>query len=459
MSLPFDDPSKYFNNSSRTAHHIPRQEQEALQLQMIHARFGIMRDALPALKALADHAQIDEIRKLEDVAPLLYPHSFYKSYPEHVLEYNDFPKLTRWLSRLTLLDLSAVAGKNFDSIDAWCDAIEDKTDALVLHSSGTAGRLSLYPRGKVETETHRAYWKMLIPEWVEPLDFSYADMNFAVIWPSYASGRSAILRMGELCRDAFAPSPDDFFPLLPAEMSADWQYWLMRVDNARRHGRVPPTPSPYVATKMAENDDFNATLAERTNVLLDMIRDRLQGQRSLLTGGVQAVYKFAAAGVARGMTPGFAPGSAVRLVGGLKGFAAADDMEATMKRFAGTPAIINSYGMSELGVGFSMCRHGRYHVPPWIIPYVFDVESGELRPRKAVQRGQAAFFDLAGQSFWCGVISGDMIEIDWDFCKCGRTTPHIHQDIDRLPAPFEGDHLMGAATSAAIQAAVAALNA
>jgi hypothetical protein len=299
---------------------------------------------------------------------------------------------------------------------------------------------------------------MQIPEVFDGLDFDYSALSFAVIWPSYASGRSSIFNIGKFCREVYAPSPDYFFPLFPAAMSADWQYWIMRADTARQNKAVPPRPTSYVTTKMDESQALIASQDERTHAMLDMIRDQLQSRRSLLVGGLHAVYKFAAAGVARGMTPGFSPGSAVAPVGGLKGFPAAENMEATIKRFVGAPSIVQGYGMSELSGGFSMCTHGRFHMPPWIIPYQFDVESGELLPRFGIQTGQAGFFDLTSQSYWGGLISGDMVEIDWNACKCGRTTPHIQQDVSRLASPFEGDHVMGPASASAIKAAVLALN-
>ena len=76
-----DDPAEYFRSRSSVPHHLSREEQESLQLEALQKRFGALRDAIPPLKALADAARLDEIRRIDEIAPLLFPHSFYKSFP------------------------------------------------------------------------------------------------------------------------------------------------------------------------------------------------------------------------------------------------------------------------------------------------------------------------------------------------------------------------------------------
>lgn len=457
MNLFADDPAEYFGHSGTAAHHMPRADQEALQLETVRERFAEMRDLIPPLKALADAQKIERIDTLADVAPLLFPHTFCKSYPENLLERGDFPAMTRWLQSQTRIDLSPVADRHFPTIDAWFDALETETPTDMMHSSGTTGRLSFYPRSKGEGTIHRKFWKMLTPEWVEPLEFDYSEFTFAIVWPSYAKGRSAVLKLGELCRDVFAPSPEDFYPLIPFTFSADWQYWLMRSDKARKTGDFAPTPSDYVAARMEESNEIHRTHRERTHALLEIVRDRLANRRAMLTGGVHGVHRFAADGLAYGMEAALGRGSAVRVVGGLKGIPAADDMIGTILRFSGAPQLIDSYGMSELGIGFSMCRHRRYHIHPWIIPFVLDAESGALLPREGRQKGRAAFMDIPARSFWGGIISGDLVEIDWAPCPCGRTTPHLHETIDRLPSQEADDHAMGPAPAEAVAAAIRAM--
>src|SRR3546814_9275507 len=91
---------------------------------------------------------IEEIRTLEDLAPLLYPHTVYKSYPISYLERARFDKLTKWLGGLTTVDISNVDASGIESIDDWLDLLDAETPLTVAHTSGTTGKLSFVPRTK-----------------------------------------------------------------------------------------------------------------------------------------------------------------------------------------------------------------------------------------------------------------------------------------------------------------------
>lgn len=122
------------------------------QIDLANERFRQLRGAIPPLAAMAEKLGIPAIRSDEDIAALAFPAAFYKSYPESLLERFDFPAMTQWLSRLTAHDLSPLAGRSFDSIDGWLEALETETPLVVKHSSGTTGRMSFVrvvsPTGK-----------------------------------------------------------------------------------------------------------------------------------------------------------------------------------------------------------------------------------------------------------------------------------------------------------------------
>ncbi len=80
------------------------------------------------LTRLADFMGIMQIDRFEDVVPLLFDHTTYKSYPASLLDNGRFDQLTRWLGKLTTLDLSAVDVSDCDSIDSWLDALKEQTD-------------------------------------------------------------------------------------------------------------------------------------------------------------------------------------------------------------------------------------------------------------------------------------------------------------------------------------------
>src|SRR4051794_25092874 len=111
------NPIAYFERSRPAMHTLPAPELGALQLAALQLRFEQLHDRLPVLRTMADEQGIDEIATLDAAAPLLFPHTVYKSYPPSLLIDGRFDKLTMWLSRLTTVDLSHVDVSGCDSID------------------------------------------------------------------------------------------------------------------------------------------------------------------------------------------------------------------------------------------------------------------------------------------------------------------------------------------------------
>ena len=64
----------------------------------------------------------------------------------------------------------------------------------------------------------------------------------------------------------------------------------------------------------------------------------------------------------------------------------------------------------------------------------------QASPRLGVQTGRFAFFDLATNSHWGGLMTGDEIELDFDGqCECGATTQHFSSRVSRLSEKRGGD--------------------
>jgi hypothetical protein len=56
---------------------------------------------------------------------------------------------------------------------------------------------------------------------------------------------------------------------------------------------------------------------------------------------------------------------------------------------------------------------------------------------------------------WGGLITGDKVEIDWRPCSCGRTTPHLAEEITRFSVEQGGtDKITCTATPEAHDAAL-----
>lgn len=81
---------------------------------------------------------VSRITQFEDLVPLLFAHSMYKSYPASLLDKKRFDLVMRWLSKLTPVDLSHVDVAGCDSIDEWNDRMDAQTPLGLITSAGTA---------------------------------------------------------------------------------------------------------------------------------------------------------------------------------------------------------------------------------------------------------------------------------------------------------------------------------
>jgi len=109
------DPLNFVDAHYDDAFKLTNTEIADIQLTGLRKRFTGLHNALPALARLAADQGVAEINAIDDVAPLLFPHTVYKSYPLSFLERGQFDRLTKWLGGLTTVDLSAVDLKGVDT--------------------------------------------------------------------------------------------------------------------------------------------------------------------------------------------------------------------------------------------------------------------------------------------------------------------------------------------------------
>jgi hypothetical protein len=139
--------------------------------------------------------------------------------------------------------------------------------------------------------------------------------------------------------------------------------------------------------------------------------------------------------------------------GGAKGVPLPDDLEEVVCSFFNTPRMISSYGMTEMNSFSVQCEHDRYHVLPWVTIYLLDLETGQPLPRKGKQTGRASFFDMTAESCWGGLVTGDVVTVDWDLhCECGRTTYALEKQINRVSEIQGGDDKISCAATPQAQA-------
>jgi hypothetical protein len=218
----------------------PFAEVEAIQLTTLKARFETLIEKIAPLRQLADQQQIRKIDRIEDAAPLLFTPKVLKSYPLSLLENNQFDKLTQWLNRLTTHDLLKADVSGCDTIDGWLDRLEAQTPMLVMHSSGTSGKLSIIPRSRVEMCHFVEMWFKFINGYKGEYggDVRALDRNTPIFLPSYRHGRHLQRPLGIAFPD-ICGTEDQFIYAYPGKLSADLLTLGGRLAAAEAKGEEP----------------------------------------------------------------------------------------------------------------------------------------------------------------------------------------------------------------------------
>jgi hypothetical protein len=435
-------PAEYFGHSWYAMHHLLVEELRALQFEALRQRFALLRDQVPVLRTMAEENGIGALDGLDDVVPLLFQHSVYKSYPVSLLVRNKFTALTRWLDRLTTHDLSGVDVSACDGIDSWLDVLDAETDLRVAHTSGTAGTMSFLPRSRDEWDRMWAAVRCGLFQYSDPTGAGgrHDGEYFNLIWPLYRHGRSAIMRAPEMGMKHLLGSEERLHALRPGRMSSDAMFLAGRLRAAAARGEVDQLEiNPALRGRREQFEREQREMLESMPRFIDEVVGKLRGERVWLLATWNVLYSISKAALDHGLTEVFSPESLVSTGGGAKGAVVPDDWEQTVRAFTGVSGIQHMYVMSEITAMNKMCEHGRYHFEPWIIPFVLDPEDGRVLPREGERTGRCAVFDLLPDTYWGGFISGDEVTLSHDPCACGRTTAHLARTIERYSEKQGGD--------------------
>jgi hypothetical protein len=443
-------PARYFGGSWHAMHHVEPERLAALQLSALQLRFTELRDRIPVLKAIADEQDVSELDTAEDVVPLLFQHSVYKSYPASLLERNRFGQLTKWLGRLTTHDVADAPVDGCDSIDAWLDVLDSETELRVCHSSGTAGQMSFLPRALDEWGSMFEAFRCGLFQFSDPDGLAdHSGEYFNLVWPLYRYGRGAITRVPEMALGPMLGGSEERLHVLrQGRLSSDSMYLAGRVRAASARGELDQLEiNPALHARREQFEREQRELQQSLPRFIEESIERLRGERVWILATWNVLYGMAQAGLDRGVSNVFAPDSLVTTGGGAKGQVVPDDWEEAVKRFVGVDRIQHAYAMTEMTGLSKLCEHGHYHYEPWVIPFVLDPDDGHLLPQTGVQTGRSAFFDLMPNSYWGGFISGDEVTAHWSPCPCGQTTAHIERRIDRFSDKRGGDDKITCAAS------------
>jgi hypothetical protein len=420
---------------------VPSEDLRELQVAALDERFQENRDRIKLLKHRAQEAGIDEIRSQDDMVPLLFPHTAYKSYPESFLMEERWDRLTKWLGTVSPYLIEGIDMEGIANIDDWITRLEAK-GYFISCSSGTTGKSAMLIASQKDMEWSKIDTVQVF-SWgsgVEPT----ADRKMIGCAPVASVPKNRTI--GEAQAAAFSNPdwPRFNYPVPPITVGALTKMVVMRKKMA--DGTAMPD----------EVAAFDATSVDRAKILDDAIgiaADEIIANRDkklMVSGLWSGLYAVAKIVRDKGYSAkDFNPDNCIYVGGGLKRALLPDDYKQFVHQTFNIPESrdFQNYSMQELNSGMPKCQAGnRYHLPPWIIPFILNKEGDCLLSHdgKSEIEGRAAFFDLSLDGRWGGVISGDKISVDFGPCACGNKGPSVRDNIARF-ADLEGDDKIGCA--------------
>lgn len=439
----------------------PREEQafwdqakrEQVQLEMARLRFETQVPRIPQLKKLAELQKVDAVTALDDLAPLLFRHTVYKSYPISMVTRGRFDLLTKWLDGLTIHDLSGVDAGDCEGFDSWFVRLEEQSPIRPIHSTGTTGKLSIMPRAVWETD----YFAYQLLHSYDSLDGSPNPIDMLIdacgggpvpiVHPSYRHGRHLAQRMMDALVSGIG-SEATTYVLNTDYLSADLMSLVGQVRGASQRGELDQLEiAPALLEKYRAMVSGQQQEQEKQSLFFERLVSDLLGKPAYVVGVTPHLYDWMLRGEERGISQLFAHESIVTTGGGAKGLDLPPDWKERIEAFVGAPMRFG-YGMSESLGGAMACEHGMYHPPVSSVLYILDMETGDPLPREGTKTGRYAFLDLVAESYWGGFVTGDKVTVTWDGCACGRRGPYFHPDIQRLSEAEGGDDKVSCSGSA-----------
>lgn len=404
------------------------------QMIAVDDRFQERKDRIKLLGHRVREADITAIREYEDLVPLLFPHTAYKSYPESFLTDQKWDRLGKWLGTVSPYPISPIDASDIADMDDWITRLQANGHHVTC-TSGTSGKPAMLLSSQ------------------QDLDWSCRDAVAVFAWGSGVRPEQDRRMLG-LAATASAPRNNAIGAALQAAFS----------DPAKeRLGLpIPPITIGAMTTMIAlrkkiaagtarpeELAEFERTSAERQAALdkaLIVGAETLvahRGEKLYLSGMWATLHRVATIVHELGYSASdFHPDNCLYVGGGLKGAQLPPDYEEFVHQTFNVAADtkFQMYSMQELNSGMPKCQRGnRYHVPPWVIPLILDESGDNLLPHTSGEiEGRAAFFDLSLDGRWGGVITGDKISLDLDPCACGNKGPSVRDDIARY-TDIKGD--------------------
>ncbi|WP_405622849.1 hypothetical protein [Streptomyces sp. NBC_00076] len=416
----------------------PGQDTRELQLEAAREAFAAHRERVPLLRTRAEETDVREITGFEDLVPLLFSHTSYKSYPLSLITGGRWDRLLRWYATVSAVEPKDVDIEGVNDIDEWTERVTAAGHRPYI-TSGTSGKVSFLNCDAGDLSFLHDILEH-VTCWPDPLPPKPTRRGYLL---APASGPMRSIDGFRWHADVFArPGETQLLTEEPLRVSELMSSALLR----RRMAEGTATPqeiSSFESASESREEELGAAVAR---IVDDIAAHR--DEPLLIAGMNNQQFTLIQALRARGVADGsLHPDTLVLSGGGNKGRALPDDYQAQFAAFYDGVRRVRSYGMTEMQGSCPACEKGNYHVPPWVIPLVLD-QPGEtlLNAEHGVVEGRFAFLDVSLEGRWGGLISGDRVFVDFSPCDCGRAGPVVLPDIRRYGDLGGDDKVTCAAT-------------
>lgn len=420
-----DDPDPFRN--------APQDLQE-LQLEAARERFAEARERIAILDRRATDTGVDEIACREDVLPLLFAHTNYKSYPDAFVDKGQWAMMNRWLGTLSSREID-VDVEGIGDVDDWIDRLQAGGHHVVV-TSGTSGKSSFMNRTLADKQRFTTSY-IHASNWAVPHVEPARDRHVFGLLP-----RTGTYIMCDVYRSYFEEHlgrPETVHYLSTDPLRAMQSIAAGRMRRAIAAGTTGPAE---IAEFERAVEVTRARMEEQLAALVELLLEH-RHEPITVSGQWATLYRVVQAARARGIRDAdFHPDTIVSCGGGVKGAALPVDFREQLRSFFGVPEQNwrFTYGMSEV-TGISPWSHVNeaYVMPPWVIPLVLD-KTGDrlLAPEDGVVEGRLAILDLTMEGRWGGVISGDKVVLDFNPTPDGIVTPKV-RSVARYEELEEGE--------------------
>jgi len=417
---------------------VPYEQVRDLQIEALNERLQERIDKIKLVRFRAEKANISEIRSLDDVVPLLLPHTAYKSYPESYLIEERWDKLTKWLGSVSTSPLDHVDLSGLGDVDSWIERL-DAAGHPISCSSGTTGKSAMLIASAADNQW-AAEDVVLGCSWGTGIKPEKDRRIFGLAPVAHVPRNTSI--SDQMVRGYGDPRLDHFhYPVPPITVGSITRMVALR--KAVTEGTAMPAEiAEYEATTKVRQKAVEDAIDLTVDALLEAREEKL-----FLMGLWANVYNIAVAMLERGFSgKDFHPENMMYVGGGLKGAKVPDNYQDVIRETFNVSDrhVFHFYGMQELNSVSPRCSHGRYHVPPWVVCLPLNKEADALVCGDGEVQCRGGFFDLSIDGRWGGVISGDRLEVDFSPCACGARSPSIGDNVVRF-VDLEGDDKIGCA--------------